>query len=154
MSPTTDLCERRALAAFTAHEIIRRGDGEPGDAARRGASAWKADPAPLVTTVRGRRPAEALAALRPLFTWITVALLVLLGCRTPDPWAARGAACVERCWPDAGRARAEVAIEMARLVNPIGEHAAMTHAERQAALARLLTGYERALQEAGGAGGK
>lgn len=85
----------------------------------------------LILTWRAALSAVSKAA-------VAVVVCVLIGCSTsePDPYFARGLA-LGRVNDEAG-----IAIEWARLKNPIGDHAAMSEDERAAALKSLFDGWK------------
>ena len=85
----------------------------------------------LILTWRAALSAVSKAA-------VAVVVCVLIGCSTPepDPYFARGLA-LGRANDEAG-----IAIEWARLKNPIGDHAAMSVDERAAALKSLFDGWK------------
>ncbi len=72
---------------------------------------------------------------------LIIGVLFLASCSTPepvvDPYFARGYA-LGRANDEAG-----IAIEWARLKNPIGDHAAMSVDERAAALKSLFDGWKQ-----------
>lgn len=85
----------------------------------------------LILTWRAALSAVSKAA-------VAVVVCVLIGCSTPepDPYFTRGLA-LGRANDEAG-----IAIEWARLTNPIGDHAAMSEDERAAALRNLFEGWK------------
>lgn len=141
------------LAAFAAHEVLRRGEALPTEAARRGARVFRVDETRLVALVTGATKEEAMQRLRVIFSACLLALVA--ACSTPEPttrpanpWFARAVEIVETS-RDADEIRGRMAVEWAKIMNPIGDHAGMTDVEKRAAVSALADGWTEGLRRKG-----